>query len=75
MSFRHPEVSEADDDRWDTLRLGLFTDDFYQDAARLENKLATSSGVEWPVVGSSGELAALMNMVSDQTVRHAQAES
>ena len=53
---------------WDTLRLGPFTDDFYQDAAMLEDKLSTPTGVDWPVIGSSGELASLMNMVSDQSV-------
>jgi hypothetical protein len=54
--------------RWEGLRHGPFTSDFYEDAAGLEDKISKPAGMDWPVVGSSGELASLMNMVSDQTV-------
>lgn len=72
--FHLYHTPESSSDRWDTLRLGHFTEDFYQDAKRLEDKLSTPSGVEWPVVGSSGELAALMNMVSNQSVRETECQ-
>lgn len=55
--------------RWEGLRHGPFSADFFQDAAGLENKITNSAGMDWPVIGSSGELASLMSMVSDQTVR------
>ena len=55
--------------RWEGLRHGPFSTDFFQDAAGLEDKITSPAGMDWPVIGSSGELASLMSMVSDQTVR------
>jgi hypothetical protein len=54
--------------RWQTLAQGTLASSFYQEAAKLEDKISAPEGMEWPVIGSSGELAALMNMVSEHTV-------
>jgi hypothetical protein len=51
------------------MRQGPFASEFFQDAAQLEQKISKPEGLEWPVIGASGELAHLMNMVSAQTVR------
>jgi hypothetical protein len=55
-------------DRWQTQAQGPFTGIFYEDAEKLESKISAPGGMEWPVIGSSGELAALMNMVSEHKV-------
>lgn len=55
-------------DRWQTQAQGPFTGIFYEDAEKLENKISAPGGMDWPVIGSSGELAALMNMVSEHRV-------
>ncbi|WWD18115.1 hypothetical protein CI109_102564 [Kwoniella shandongensis] len=55
--------------QWHQLSDGALPNDLAWDASGLYHKIANDeNGVEWPLVGKPGELAALMNMVSNHEV-------
>ncbi|OCF56611.1 hypothetical protein L486_05463 [Kwoniella mangroviensis CBS 10435] len=49
---------------WQQLEEGFLPPNLFQAAQGLKSKLEPEEGVEWPLIGESGELAALMDMVS-----------
>ncbi|WWC87968.1 uncharacterized protein L201_002870 [Kwoniella dendrophila CBS 6074] len=54
--------------RWEQVHDGFLPPDLTQHAQALIPKLEPEEGIEWPLIGESGELAALMNMVSNHEV-------
>ncbi|WRT65885.1 uncharacterized protein IL334_002836 [Kwoniella shivajii] len=53
---------------WNALKEGFLPSELKQDSQGLIPKLEREEGIEWPLIGKSGELAALMDMVSNHQV-------
>ncbi|WVF70857.1 hypothetical protein IAT40_005651 [Kwoniella sp. CBS 6097] len=54
--------------QWEKLGENLLPESLAVSANGLEAKLETEIGMQWPLIGQSGELAALMGMVSNSEV-------
>ncbi|WWC96759.1 hypothetical protein V866_003632 [Kwoniella sp. B9012] len=53
---------------WQQLEEGFLPPNLFQASQGLKPKLEPEEGIEWPLIGESGELAALMDMVSNHEV-------
>nr|XP_019050604.1 hypothetical protein I302_01041 [Kwoniella bestiolae CBS 10118]OCF29534.1 hypothetical protein I302_01041 [Kwoniella bestiolae CBS 10118] len=53
---------------WQQLNEGFMIPNLPEAAQGLKPKLEPEEGIEWPIIGEPGELAALMNMVSNHEV-------
>lgn len=54
---------------WHQLHDGLLTEELQSEVSTLSNSFAQADdGLDWPVLGTSGDIALLMEMVSDHQV-------